>query len=159
MARFDRVRDQLDYALAVRLSQDVAITPSPEVCDDLADFESGVWDEDFRKYPHRSYSFTLFGKKCLLTRHRGNWCGYAQAKDPSRGFEELDVHGEITGGSKNMIGFDTAHYGDISPSLKKLPEGNQEGVYWTFEAARAEVCWLARQLHLLEEGRLPLAQT
>jgi hypothetical protein len=87
MARFDRVRDHLDYTLAVRLSQDVVVTPSPELCSDLSDFESGVWDEDFRKYPHRSYSFTLFGKSVYLHGIEGTGVGTLKPKTPLEGLK------------------------------------------------------------------------
>lgn len=147
----NRVQNAQEYQLAVRASRDVVMTPSQEMSN-FGKFLPGEWDEDFHKYPHKSYTFSVLGRECKLCRHRGNWCGYVEVRKGEEGrFEHLDIHGDITGGTENMIGFDTAHCDDVAPTLKSIPEDVWEGVYWTLEMTRAETCWLACQIEALSK--------
>lgn len=97
--------------------------------------------------------FEHCGYACRITRNAvmGHLCGYVTLpKDhPWRTCDDVDniparVHGGLTYcGEDGVIGFDCAHYGDLSPKTGIRYHGNE--IYRHMEYVRAEVSSLAEQ--------------
>lgn len=101
------------------------------------------------------------GLKCLVLRMEtlGHLCGYVGVKELPKGFDEceIDVHGGVTFNAhiddcndimkeyfndcNYVIGFDTAHYIDLSPKMQ-----NKGGIYRNIIYVRDETIKLAEQL-------------
>lgn len=86
-----------------------------------------VYDEDIIKYPNDYYTFTIDKFECSMKRSSGGyWCGYVRLpkEHPFFGLRmediAIDVHGGITySDSSGWIGFDCAHYNDITPIVEE----------------------------------------
>ena len=107
----------------------------------------GPWDNE----PDRK-DFTHAGYSCFILRNTsGNWCGYVGVPSTHSCYEkpyndvDVNVHGGLTYADKCgghichipepgmpddvwWLGFDTAHWGDLSPMLRKqgLNSGGEE---------------------------------
>jgi hypothetical protein len=135
-----------------------------------SDWSSGPWDDEPDK---KQWEDTETKYPCLIVRNNlGNLCGYVGISKSHPMFEKdydsIDVtcHGGLTYASKcyhnichvvseneddNIwwLGFDCAHYNDLSPHLKMF---NREGIYRDFNYVENECTNLAKQLKELESA-------
>lgn len=144
----------------------------------------GPWqtEPDKLEFNHNGYD-------CILIRNRGGaWCGYTQIPKDHPWFKDLgilderiDVHGGVTYQGNRMdddryfVGFDCAHWLDLSPAYRallremevgkfgahlkaiedkyreRLPKIMEEDIYKDIEFAKNECIKMADQIHA---GRL-----
>lgn len=119
------------------------------------------WDTEPNKL-----SFEHGGLSCLILRTElGHLCGYVGLKEHPNDFDEysIDVHGGVTYSStvensfgtmkehfencKYIIGFDAAHYMDISPKMESMLNKHlYGGTYKNMSYMKEETIKLAEQL-------------
>lgn len=119
-----------------------------------------------------SKEWEAHGFRCVLRRGPGNhWCGYVGIPNGHPAFDMpyrddlfcgVDVHGGLTFGSLHprhlpddglyWVGFDCAHYGDLSPDYAKYFSSLADGEYRDINYAIAETERLAQQLAAMTEG-------
>lgn len=73
---------------------------------------------DLIAHPETEYKGSYEGVEWLICRAEFGWCGYWIGLTENQiKLIENDVHGGITGGADNSVGFDTDHYTDFSIPL------------------------------------------
>lgn len=121
----------------------------------------GPWEDDMVNYPKDLYTFIDLktGYQCEIKRTSLNtWCGYVYYC--SKRVINVQVHGGITYNDGIKLGFDTNHYGDLSPAVvllnyfatknrTMLLETIKRKHYWTFEEVKEETERLAYNLSKL----------
>lgn len=133
-------------------------------------------DEPWKLEPNY-LNFIIDGFDCIINRVApvGHLCGYVAVplKHPAAQEEDaysldLHVHGGITFSQVGMkdsmfypknksghnlfwIGFDCAHYGDMTPQLYKITGLQQSGTYRTVAYVRKEIENLVRQLKEMQQ--------
>lgn len=137
---------------------------------------SGVWNTDIDAHPENNYQFidSATEYQCSVRRNPSSWtyCGYVQLPNSHPDFsktyqnlsKQIEVHGGLTFSENGKFGFDTAHFGDISPAREshqaKNPDlypppssmVNAHSHYWTFDEVKAEVESMAKQFKDRESG-------
>ena len=132
---------------------------------DRTAWPKGPWDNE----PDRE-DFISNGFSCLLLRNNvGSWCGYVGVPENHPAFGKdyddikVDVHGGLTYASKcrgpiyhnpapgmpeNIwwLGFDTAHYMDLSPGMLKYSVLQRGDIYRDQQYTKNETDCLAAQL-------------
>lgn len=85
------------------------------------------------------------GLRCRIVRHpTGHLCGYVECAEEPEDSHMIDVHGGITGGDREWIGFDCGHIADLRPYASSNPPG---AVYRDFGYVTRECEKLAAELH------------
>jgi hypothetical protein len=79
--------------------------------------------------------------------------GYCRIPDDKRDWEDLiDVHGGVTYGGTNWIGFDTMHAGDYWPGNPQLfTRLRNDDIEWTEEMVIEETKQMARQVAMIRD--------
>lgn len=143
---------------------------------DKSNWREGPWDNE----PDRK-DFVYLGYSCFALRNAlGNWCGYVGIPESHPLFMKsyddapIDVHGGLTYGALCSppichipapgmpekvwwLGFDTAHYGDISPS-RYMPQIASES-YKDLNYTESEIKRMAEQLKVMEHEKTAIITT
>ena len=113
----------------------------------------GEWDDE-----PDYHDFVYKGRTCIVVRNyaTGSFCGYVCVPENHSIFDkgrdyivcELDVHGGVTFVEDDMIGFDTAHYGDYCPAMESmgLSLGGSKANYRNLEYTIKELKGLVDQI-------------
>lgn len=132
---------------------------------DRTNWNRGPWDNEPDRVDFESNGYAAFG----LRGPSGAWCGYVGVPEshPMYGKDMLDIEADVHGGVSYTekcsgaichipapgmpdevwwIGFDTAHYMDLSPQDNQTHEGTYKDIGYII----AECIRLAKQLKELE---------
>ena len=115
------------------------------------------YKRDLERRPNNNYFFTIDGFNCRISRMpMHHYCGYIQIPRDNGYHDEpnIKVHGGITFmGCDGWVGFDCAHYDDITPKVEMYMEtivtskiDSQHKTYKTFEFVFDNLKSMAEQL-------------
>lgn len=130
----------------------------------------GGWNNELDRLLFESHGFPCLARRNV---HLGNWCGYVGVpkNHPAYGKSyseiDVDVHGGLTYANRcdgdpvngvchkakegepddlYWLGFDCAHFGDITPVSLLFGIPSYDIHYWTLEEVKQECINLAEQL-------------
>ncbi len=144
-----------DGAVTLGLN-DVHCTMAAEIASDLETYPYiGETEDDKYKFSHAGLNCTVRRTPLMF------WCGYVESSllaelDLDEG-ADVDVHGGLSYGIGNWVGFDCNHLGDLTPreflNRAKIFEGigqSVDGVYRDYAFVVFETKRLAEQIAALQ---------